>query len=169
MPNSKTLILTARQIQQRIDRIAYQIYENNYLEKEVVVAGIVKNGFLLAERISKKLMEISSIKVKLAEIKLNKKDPLSEKVKINLSENVLKKNVVIVVDDVLDSGRTMMYAIDPFLKYQVKRLITVVLVDRDHHSYPVKADYVGISLATTMQEHITVELEGGKNDTVYLM
>ena len=133
------------------------------------MAGIVKNGFLLAERISKKLMEISSIKVKLAEIKLNKKDPLSEKVKINLSENVLKKNVVIVVDDVLDSGRTMMYAIDPFLKYQVKRLITVVLVDRDHHSYPVKADYVGISLATTMQEHITVELEGGKNDTVYLM
>ena len=168
MPNSKILILTGKQIQQRIDRIAYQIYENNYLEKEIVVAGIVKNGFVLAERISKKLMEVSSIKVKLAKIVLNKKHPLSEKIKITLSENSLKKNVVIVVDDVLDSGRTMMYAIDPFLKYQVKRLAAVVLVNRDHHSYPIKADYVGISLATTMQEHISVELNGGNKDAVYL-
>ena len=99
---------------------------------------------------------------------MNKKKPLSEKVKVTLPEKELKGKVVIVVDDVLESGRTMIYGIDPFLKYSVKRLITVVLVDRDHHSYPVKADFVGISLATTMQEHILVELQGGKNDAVYL-
>ncbi|MFI5164763.1 MAG: phosphoribosyltransferase family protein [Bacteroidia bacterium] len=169
MPTSKTLILNARQIQQRIDRIAYQIYENNYLEKEIIIAGIAKNGYELAERISAKLQEISPIKIKLAEIVVNKKDPLKEKVKVNLPEKELRGKVVIVVDDVLESARTMMYGIDPFLKYSVKRLITVVLVDRDHHSFPVKADYVGISLATTMQEHISVDLRGGKNDAVYII
>lgn len=176
MPNSKTLILSSRQIQQRIDRVAYQIYENNYHEKEIIIAGIAKNGSVLAERISEKLKEISPIKIILSEIIVNKKEPLSEKVKVNLPEKELKGKVVIVVDDVLESGRTMMYCLDPFLKYSVKRLITVVLVDRDHHSYPVRADFVGISLATTMQEHISVELNpakngtsSGKNDAVYLM
>ena len=169
MPNSKTLILSNRQIQQRIDRIAYQIYENNYQEKEIIIAGLTKNGYTLAERISEKFKEISPIKLKLAEVIINKKNPLSEKIKVNLPEKELKDKVVIVVDDVLESGRTMMYAIDPFLKFSVKRLITVVLVDRDHHSYPIKADFVGISLATTMQEHISVELNGSANDAVYLM
>ncbi len=169
MPNSKTLILNARQIGQRIDRIAYQIYENYYQEKEIIIAGIAKNGYVLAERLSKKLEEISPIKVTLGDIQLNKKAPLTEKVKVSLTEKELKGKVVIVVDDVLESGRTMMYGIDPFLKYSVKRLATIVLVDRDHHSFPIKADFVGISLATTMQEHILVELEGGKNDAVYLM
>ncbi|HEY4799923.1 MAG TPA: phosphoribosyltransferase family protein [Bacteroidia bacterium] len=169
MATSKTLILNNRQVQQRIDRIAYQIYENNYQEKEIILAGIHKNGYVLAKRIAEKVLEISPIKVKLAEVTINKKEPLLEKIKINLPERELKGNVVIVVDDVLESGRTMMYGIDPFLKYSVKRLSTVVLVDRDHHSYPVKADFVGISLATTMQEHISVELNGGKNDAVYLL
>jgi pyrimidine operon attenuation protein / uracil phosphoribosyltransferase len=172
---SKTLILNPLQINQRIDRIAYQIYENNYQEKEISVAGIVSSGYTLAERISKKLEEISSIKVILLQIKLNKKQPLSEKVNVLLpnaspvQEKDLKNKVVVVVDDVLDSGRTMMYGIDPFLKFSVKHLSTVVLVDRDHHSYPIRADFVGISLATTMQEHISVELNGGKEDAVYLL
>lgn len=169
MSNSKTIILNARQIQQRIDRISYQVYENNYLEKEVVIAGIEKNGYIIAERIAEKLQSISPIKVKLAKIQINKKDPLSEKVKVNVSEKDLKEMVIIVVDDVLESGRTMMYGIDPFLKHAVKRITTVVLVDRDHRSFPIKADFVGISLATTMQEHISVELNGGENDAVYLM
>lgn len=169
MPSSKTKILSNRQIEQRINRIAYQIYESNYNEKEIIIAGIASNGFVLAERIASQLRKISSLNIKLAEIRINKKNPLSEKVKISLPEKELKDKVIIVVDDVLDSGRTMIYGIDPFLNYSVKRLSTVVLVDRDHHSYPVKADFVGISLATTMQEHISVELNGGKNDAVYLM
>lgn len=169
MPNSRSLILNAQQISQRIDRIAYQVYENNYQEKEIIIAGIASNGYILAGRIAAKLKEISPIKIKLAEIIVQKKDPLSEKVKVTLPEKELKGKVVIVVDDVLDSGRTMMYGIDPFLKYSVKRLITIVLVDRDHHSFPVRADFVGISLATTIQEHISVELQGGKKDAVYLM
>lgn len=133
------------------------------------MAGIANNGYVLAERISIKVQEISPIKVKLAEVIVDKKSPLSEKVKVNLPEKELKDKVVVVVDDVLESGRTMMYGIDPFLKYSVKRLSTVVLVDRDHRSFPIKADFVGVSLATTMQEHISVELNGGKTDAVYLL
>jgi pyrimidine operon attenuation protein/uracil phosphoribosyltransferase len=167
MPNTRTLILNSIQIQQRINRIAYQMYENNYREKEIIMAGIASNGYILAKRIAAKLEEISPIKVKLAEIIVNKKNPLARKVKINLAENDIKGKVVIVVDDVLESGRTMIYGIEPFLKVAVKRLITVILVDRDHHLFPVRADYVGISLATTMQEHITVILNG-KKDAVYL-
>ena len=169
MPNSKTLILSNLQIQQRIDRIAYQVYENNYQEKEIIIAGIASNGYLLAKRIADKISKISPIQTKLAEIKINKKNPLSEKVQVSLPEAELKDKVIVVVDDVLESGRTMMYGIDPFLRFSVKRLITVVLVDRDHHSYPVRADFVGISLATTMQEHISVELNGGTKDAVYLL
>jgi len=168
MSSSKTLILSSRKIQQRIDRIAYQIYENNYQEKEIIIAGIASNGYLLAKRISEKMKAISPIKIKLIEIIVNKKNPLSEKVKVTFSEKELKDKVIVVVDDVLESGRTMMYGINPFLKFSLKRIITVVLVDRAHHSYPVKADFVGISLATTMQEHISVELNGGENDAVYL-
>src|SRR3974377_396671 len=114
MATSKTLILNNRQVQQRIDRIAYQIYENNYQEKEIILAGIHKNGYVLAKRIAEKVLEIFPIKVKLEEGTINKKEPLLEKIKINLPERELKGNVVIVVDDVLESGRTMMYGIDPF-------------------------------------------------------
>jgi pyrimidine operon attenuation protein / uracil phosphoribosyltransferase len=169
MPHSKTIILNARQIQQRIDRISYQLYENNYLEKKIIIAGIENNGYIIAERITEKLHTICPIKVNLVKIVINKKEPLSERILIDLPEKEINGKVVIVVDDVLESGRTMMYGIGPFLKHAVKRLTTVVLVDRDHRSFPVKADFVGVSLATTMQEHISVELNGGKNDTVYLL
>jgi pyrimidine operon attenuation protein / uracil phosphoribosyltransferase len=169
MQHSKTIILNARQIQQRIDRISYQIYENNYLEKKILIAGVEKNGYVIAQRISEKLQSISPIKTALAKIVINKKDPLSEKIKVNVSKKDMKGKVVVVVDDVLESGKTMMYGIEPFLKHAVKRIATVVLVDRDHRSFPIKADFVGISLATTMQEHISVELNGGENDVVFLM
>lgn len=172
MPGSKTLILNHLQIQQRINRIAYQVYENNYREQEIIIAGIVKNGFVLAKKISEKLQQISPIKVKLAEITLNKKNPLAEKVKVTLPAKVpidigIENKVVIVVDDVLESGKTMMYGIAPLLNYPLKHLYTIVLIDRDHRIFPIKADFVGLSLATTMQEHVSVEFNNG-NDAAYL-
>lgn len=167
MPGSKTLILNHRQIQQRIDRIAYQVYENNYQEKEIIIAGISQNGYILAKRISEKLQQISPIKVKLAEITVNKKNPLAEKVKVGPSVKEFENKTVIVVDDVLESGRTMMYGVAPLLNYPIKHLYTIVLIDRDHRMFPIKADFVGLSLATTMQEHVSVEFNNG-NDAAYL-
>jgi pyrimidine operon attenuation protein/uracil phosphoribosyltransferase len=165
---SKTLILTNKQIEQKINRIAYQIYENNYDEKEIIIAGIAPNGYLLSKRIADALQTISPIKTTLIEILIDKEDPLSAEIKISLTDKELKNKVIVLVDDVLNSGKTLIFGAKPFLISPVKRLTTAVLVDRGHNRYPIKADFVGLSLSTTLQEHITVELNKKGNDAVYL-
>lgn len=165
---TKTLILNSKQIQQKINRIAYEIYENNYDEKEIIIAGIANNGFILAKHIVEVLQNISPIKTKLIEIKIDKKNPLSSEIKIALTDKELQNKVIILVDDVLDSGRTLIFGAKPFLSSPVKRLTTAVLVDRGHNRYPIKADFVGLSLSTTLQEHITVEINKKGKEAVYL-
>ena len=163
----KTLILNSKQIEQKINRIAYEIYENNPGEKEIIIAGISDNGYLFAKRISDVVTKISPIKTTLIEIKINKENPLAKEIKISLSDKELKNKVIILVDDVLNSGKTLIFGAKPFLISPVKRLTTVVLVDRGHNRFPIKADFVGLSLSTTLQEHITVDLKKGK-EAVYL-
>ena len=164
---SKTLILNSTQIEQKINRIAYQIYENNHNEKEIIIAGISGNGYLFAKRIADVLQKISPIKNKLIEIIINKENPIGADIKISLTEKELKNKVIILVDDVLNSGKTLIFGAKPFLSAPVKRLTTAILVDRGHNRYPIKADFVGLSLSTTLQEHITVDLKKGK-EAVYL-
>lgn len=168
MSATKTLVLSGKQIEQRINRIAYELYENNYEEKDIIIAGIASNGFLLAKRITKVLESISPIKVKLIEISINKESPFYEEVALEMTEKEIKNKVIVLVDDVLNSGKTLIYGVKRFLNSPVKRVTTVVLVDRNHTRYPIKADFSGISLATTMQEHISVELKKGK-EAVYLV
>ncbi|MBL0328816.1 MAG: phosphoribosyltransferase [Bacteroidetes bacterium] len=163
----KTLILNGKQIEQKINRIAYEIYENNHSEKEIIIAGISDNGYIFAKRLASVVEKISSIKIKLIEIKIDKENPLAKEIKISLSDKELKNKVIILADDVLNSGKTLIFGAKPFLIAPVKRLTTVVLVDRGHNRYPIKADFVGLSLSTTLQEHITVDLKKGK-ESVYL-
>ena len=163
----KTIVLNKKQIEQKINRIAHEIYENNFEEDEIIVAGIANRGHVLAKRIAKVLESISPMKVQLGKIEINKKDPLCEVIKFPLTDVELRHKVVFLVDDVINSGKTLIYAVKHFLKVPVKKLRTVVLVDRSHNIFPVKADYVGISLSTTLQEHVTVELGKGK-EVVYL-
>ena len=163
-----TLILNSKQIQQKINRIAYEIYENNYDEKDIIIAGIGGNGYFLAKRIDEVLKKISPIKTTLIEIIIDKKNPLSKEIIISLTENELKNKVIVLVDDVLNSGKTLIFGAKPFLSTPIKRLTTAVLVDRGHNRYPIKADFVGLSLSTTLQEHITVEIDGKGKESVYL-
>lgn len=165
---NRTLILTSKQIEQKINRIAYQIYENNSDEKEIFIAGIADNGYLLAKRIADVFQKISKIKATLIEIKFDKENPFTTEVKLKLSDKELKNKVVILVDDVLNSGKTLIFGAKLFLNTPVKRLTTAVLVDRGHNRYPIKADVVGLSLSTTMQEHITVELNKKGKEAAYL-
>ncbi len=111
--------------------------------------------------------KISPIKTKLIEITINKEDPLTAEIKISLTDKELKNKVIVLVDDVLNSGKTLIFGAKPFLVAPVKRLTTAVLVDRGHNRFPIKADLVGLSLSTTLQEHITVDLKKG-NEAVYL-
>ena len=169
MQTTRTLILDAHKINQKIQRISWQIYENYYKEDQIILAGIVENGYILAERISRVLQEISPIKVKTVRIALNKTAPLSEPVVTELKSEDVENKVVIVVDDVLDSGKTLIYGVKHFLKFPVKHFKTVVLIDRSHRIFPVRADYVGLTLATTLKEHIRVELSPSGTDSAYLL
>lgn len=169
MTETKTLILNADQIRQKIDRIAYQIYENNFQEKEIIMAGIAPKGYILAQRLAEKVEEIAKIKITLVEIKVNKDNPVQEEVKLSITTKEYEGKVIILVDDVLNSGKTLIYGLAPFLNVPVKRITTAVLVDRNHNRYPIKADFVGLSLATTLLEHISVDLTKKGKEAVYLM
>lgn len=164
---NKTLLLTKKQIEQRINRIAYQIYEDNFEEKEIFIIGIVKSGYVLAERIEKSLNKICNIKTHLIELKLDKHNPISVPIEISFDTSLMKGKVVILIDDVLNSGKTLIYALRKLLNEDLKKIRTVLLVDRDHKRYPIMADFVGMTLSTTLQEHITVEFSG-REDAVYL-
>ncbi|MFT6211772.1 MAG: pyrimidine operon attenuation protein/uracil phosphoribosyltransferase, partial [Bacteroidia bacterium] len=129
-------------------------------EKEIILAGIVGNGFKLAELLQDRLSNFSDVKVKLVSVKVNKQDPLAINASVELEKADAEDKVVILVDDVLNSGKTLIYGIRHFLQVRLKALRTVALIDRDHKRFPIKADYVGLVLSTTLQEHIRVELEG---------
>lgn len=167
MNKTQTSVLDKKQIAQKINRIAWQVYEDNFSEKEIIVAGIAKTGFLLAQRIAGVLEKISPLKIKLVKIILDKENPLTCNVEPQLSPKELKGKTLVLVDDVLNSGMTLTYSLCPFLDADVKKIRTVILVDRNHKRFPIGADFTGISLATTLQEHITVDLEG-KEDSVVL-
>jgi len=166
MTQNRTQILDHRQIEQKISRIAYQIYEANFEEKEIVVVGILKRGFAMAERVAKAVQEISDIPVQLVSIDMHHQSANGMPESRDFDSD-LDGKAVVLVDDVLNSGKTMIYAVRHILDYRVKTLITVVLIDRRHRTFPIRADYVGLTLATTMQEHISVEFEAG-NDAAYL-
>jgi len=155
----KTIILSNEQIQHKTKRIAYQIYESNINEKQVILAGIKENGFIFAKRIKEALEKISPIDVVLCEVIMDKKKPL-ESITTSLPASEYKNKSLVLVDDVLNSGTTLIYAAKLFLEVPLKRFKTVVLVNRNHKKYPIKADFKGISLSTSMQEHICVEFEG---------
>ncbi len=155
---NQSIILNNQQINHTIKRIAFQIYENNINEKTIILAGIAKNGFLLAQKFKKALEEISNIQVILCEVKINKKRPL-EPIETSLNSSEYADKSLVLVDDVLNSGTTLMYAVKHFLEVPLKQFKTAVLVNRNHKKYPIKADFKGLSLSTSLQEHITVEFD----------
>ncbi len=160
---SRSIILNDQQIKDKIRRIAYQIYESNTKEKEIILAGIRQNGYVLAERIATVLSSISPIEVTLCEVLIDKKNPRNS-ISTSLDSKDYRNKSLILVDDVLNSGTTLIYAARHFLDVPLKRFKTVVLVNRNHKKYPIKADFKGISLSTSMQEHIYVEFQ--TNDSV---
>ncbi|MDX6745986.1 phosphoribosyltransferase family protein [Polaribacter sp. PL03] len=161
------IILNNIQINQKIKRIAYQIYENNSSEKEVIIAGIVGNGYTFSKRIAEVLEDISTIKVTLCEVVINKKKPLLP-ITTSISVDEYKNKPLVLVDDVLNSGTTLIYGIKHFLDVPLKRFKTAVLVNRNHKKYPVKADFKGISLSTSIKEHVQVEFNE-KDAIAYLI
>lgn len=165
---SKVKILDTLQIDQKLNRLAYEVYENNFSEKELLIVGIDGNGYKVANHLCEKLKKISPIKITLGKIKLNKDKPWEGEPIIDFEEKAFVNKTVILVDDVLNSGKTLMYTVKLFLDKPVKKINTVILVDRSHTSFPVKADYFGLRLSTTLQEHIEADFSKKGKEAVYL-
>ncbi len=165
MQESKTVILDKKQIAHKIKRIAYQIYETNVTEKEVVVAGITGNGFLLAKKLKVELEKISPIKVLLCEVLIDKKNP-TKPITTSLEKEDYQNKSLLLVDDVLHSGTTLIYGVKHFLEVPLKQFKTAVLVDRNHKKYPIKADFKGISLSTSLNENVSVIFEKGDDRAI---
>jgi len=145
--------------------MAYEILENNLDEEELILAGIRDSGSVIARAIQQLLQQISNIRTELIDISLDKRTPKE----ITLSRAMdFTGKVIIVIDDVANSGKTMLYAMKPFLAFHPKKIQTLALVERTHKKYPVKTDYVGLSVATTLQEHIYVDVEGSTVKGAYL-
>jgi pyrimidine operon attenuation protein/uracil phosphoribosyltransferase len=152
-------ILSHDEINHKIKRIAYQIYECNANEKEVILAGIESNGYILAKKLKIALKKISDIEPSLCKVTIDKKNPLTE-IKTSLSSEDYKNKSIVLIDDVLNSGTTLIYGVKHFLNVPLKQFKTAVLINRNHKKYPVKADFKGISLSTSLHEHVEINLEG---------
>ncbi len=161
-------ILNHREIKQKIKRLAIQMLEHNYDEQEIILAGINNNGTAFAKILKKELEKITNIPIQLTRIRLNPADPVEQEVELELAKEELTDRSVIIVDDVANTGRTIFYAFKPILSILPKKVEVAVLVDREHKSFPIKVDYLGLSLATTLKENIDVDISQADNFAVFL-
>ncbi len=171
MSATKTLILNKEQIHQKSKRIAYQIIEDNFDETDIVLVGIADRGYVFAQRLQKLLQEIApQINIELMRVTIDKlKRQLDASADQDLT--IAQDKVIVLVDDVLNSGRTLAYGLGLFLNIPLKKMRTAVLIDRSHHSFPIFSDYYGLKLSTILKEHVEVEFEehdGVVSDAAYL-
>lgn len=163
----KDLILDESQVDQKIRRIAYEIYENNFDEKKIYIAGVLGPGYVLAKKIKKDLKKISEIEVELLKIMIDKENPSKNEIILDTDLKEVQNKVVILVDDVQYTGKTFAYSMRPFLNIKVKKIEVAVLVNRAHPAFPIAPTYTGYELSTTIHDHIQVVLDDGKKG-VYL-
>ncbi len=156
---SQSFILSADMALKKMQRIAYEIVERNVGEQQIILAGIKENGLIISRIIKSFLKDVFKGEIIVIEIDIDKKNPK----KISLKqERAFDNSVIIIVDDVANTGKTLMYALHPFLTFYPKKIQALVLVERSHKEFPVSADYVGLSISTGVDEKIIVETEGDK-------
>lgn len=157
--STTNFILSKEIAQRKIQRMAYEIVEQNIDEKQIIIAGIKESGLIIAQLLKECLIQIFEGELVVVEISIDKKDPKN----ISLSSDINYQNKsIIVVDDVSNTGKTLLYALRPFLEYYPKKIQTLVLVERSHKEFPVSSDYVGLSVSTALSEKIIVETSGGE-------
>lgn len=158
MNTSSMIVLNNDQIVQKIKRLAIEILEHNYDEKEIVLLGMNNTGYRFAELLESELKKRYDKKLSLKRIRLNPAKPCTDPISIEDGTKELKNKVLIIVDDVANTGRTLFYAFKPIMDFLPKKVEVAVLVNRKHKNFPVKVDYLGLELATTVKEHIHVDI-----------
>ena len=164
--NKNSLIMSSKRINDCAHRISYQIVESSINKKEIVLIGIKNNGYIFAKKIHEFLKKITEKKIELLSFEINKKNP-HESITLKNQFNSINNSSVILIDDVLNTGKTLMYSIKFLLNYKINQLKTAVIIDRNHKDFPVKVDFKGLSLSTTMNEHVEVVFKKN-NEGVYL-
>lgn len=165
MTPTKNYILDQAVAEKKMRRMALEIIENNPDEKQIILAGIRESGSVVARNIQQMIAENSPVETLLLTLSLDKRQPKE----VSLDNPIdFTGKVIIIIDDVSNSGKTLLYALRPFLDYYPKKIQTLVLVERSHNSFPVHPDYIGLSIATTLQDHICVEVDGGRVIGAYL-
>ncbi len=152
-------VLNSDQVNQKTERLAHQIYEHFHGEDELILVGIANKGYQFARNLHQHLSQISDKTITLASITLHKEHPFQKDCEFSIDADSMIGKTIVLVDDVLNSGKTLIYACKHILEHQPKKITTVVLVDRRHRKFPIRADYVGLTLSTTLEEHITVDFE----------
>lgn len=165
MSSNTPEILGAEAIAHKVQRLAWELYDRHSKAEQLYVVGIQGNGYWLAQQLVGKLNAISDIRIELMELALEKSDPKPADMDIDLPSSAH----VALVDDVLNSGRTLLWAVIKLMEYHPQQLSTTVLVDRSHKRYPVKADIKGLSLSTTLQETVKLNVENGAAVNVCLV
>jgi pyrimidine operon attenuation protein/uracil phosphoribosyltransferase len=163
---AKSIVLNQAQIIQKTERIAFEIIENTFEEPKIYIGGIAGNGFVFAERLVAQLKANSAQEIILFKIEVNKENPLQEAISFSIERDNLHKASVIVVDDVINSGRTLIYAVRELLGINLTALKVATLVNRTHRRFPIRADFVGLHISTTLQDNILVEF--GAEEIAYL-
>lgn len=163
----KEIILNAEQIAQKLNRMAYQIYELNHDTQYLTVIGIEEGGVIVAQNLIKILEKISPIQCQLSSIQLNKANPAIDNIKWN-GETDLNNQHILLIDDVANSGKTLFYALQPILQFKPKRLQVAVLVDREHKNFPIEPTIIGHKIATTLQDMIIVNYDKKKIVSAHL-
>lgn len=166
MNKDKTIVLEAQQIRQKLIRIAYEIYENNFEKEGIVIMGIKGSGLAVAKKVFEHLSRISDTKITFVGLKMKKNNPQVNDITSDVELNTLDGQTIVIVDDVINSGKTMAFAVYHMLPFGFESIKVAVLVDRQHRQYPVKTDYVGLTLSTTLQDHIEVN---AKEEVAYLI
>jgi len=160
-------ILDQQQIQQKIVRLGHQLIEVAFDQEIIYLGGIIGNGYILAKLLADVIAQNSSLQVICFEIKLNKDEPWSEPITFSIEQKELKNSYIVLIDDVVNSGKTMQYALLKFLEQATKAIKTVALIDRQHRRYPIKTDFAGLSLSTTLKNHVEVDFTKS-NEKVFL-
>lgn len=161
-------ILSSREIKQKTERLAHQLIENTFEESRVFIGGIEGNGIILAESLAKIMRSHTESEITVFTLKVNKTEPWSEPIVLSASKENLKDSYIILVDDVFNSGKTMQFALVEILQFPTKAIKTVALVDRKHRRFPINANFVGLSLSTTLKERVEVDLTPGQ-EKAYLL
>lgn len=163
-----SILLDEKTTLQKVKRMAYEILENNFDQKEIVLVGIDGEGFTMSILLKETLSVVTDKKIAIAKVIFDKKAKIQPDIKIESDIDTFKNKTIILIDDVLNTGRTIAFALRPFLSIPIKKLEVAVLVDRDHLTFPISAKYIGYSLSTTLKEHIKVNLSDPKDIGVYL-